>query len=56
MSLIKAVMMLRKSAIAPHVGIKGCINRNLPPMAELHTHLSLGKTSFLPRWPPSNSR
>ncbi|KAI3318102.1 ketoacyl-synt-domain-containing protein [Xylariaceae sp. AK1471] len=48
-SLIKAVMMLRKNTIPPHVGIKSRINRKLPPMAEFHTHLSMGKTPFSPR-------
>jgi iron transport multicopper oxidase len=47
-SLIKAVMMLKKNMIPPHVGIKGQINRKLPPMAEFHTHLSMGKTPFPP--------
>ncbi|KAJ2981618.1 hypothetical protein NUW58_g6645 [Xylaria curta] len=46
-SLIKAVMMLRKNIIPPHIGIKGRINRKLPNMAEFHTHLSTGNTPFL---------
>ncbi|KAK4167951.1 putative polyketide synthase [Cladorrhinum sp. PSN259] len=48
-SLIKAIMMLRKNMIPPHVGIKGRINEKLPPLAELNTHISFGKTPFLPR-------
>ncbi|KAI0105678.1 hypothetical protein GGR51DRAFT_571618 [Nemania sp. FL0031] len=48
-SLIKAVMMLRKNIIPPHIGIKSHINRKLPNMAELHTYLSSGNTPFLPR-------
>jgi len=48
-SLIKAVMMLRKNTIPPHVGIKGHINKNLPDLEEFHTRLSAGNTPFLPR-------
>lgn len=48
-SLIKAIMMFRKNLIPPHVGIKGRINQKLPPLAELNTHISFGKTPFLPR-------
>lgn len=48
-SLIKAIMMLRKNMIPPHVGIKGRINQKLPPLAQLNTHISFGKTPFLPR-------
>ncbi|KAK4189134.1 hypothetical protein QBC35DRAFT_167960 [Podospora australis] len=48
-SLIKAIMMLRKNMIPPHVGIKGRINQKLPPLAELNTHISFGKTPFHPR-------
>ncbi|KAK1835326.1 putative polyketide synthase [Podospora conica] len=48
-SLIKSIMMLRKSMIPPHVGIKGRINQKLPPLAELNTHISFGKTPLLPR-------
>ncbi|RWA12853.1 hypothetical protein EKO27_g2260 [Xylaria grammica] len=48
-SLIKAVMMLRKSIIPPHIGIKSRINRKLPNMIEFHTHLSTGNLPFLPQ-------
>lgn len=48
-SLIKSIMMLKKSMIPPHVGIKGRINQKLPPLAELNTHISFGKTPLLPR-------
>ncbi|KAJ5490412.1 Acyl transferase/acyl hydrolase/lysophospholipase [Penicillium expansum] len=48
-SLIKAIMMLRKNMIPPHIGIKGRINQKLPPLAELNTHISFEKTPFLPR-------
>ncbi|KAK3374152.1 hypothetical protein B0T24DRAFT_704334 [Lasiosphaeria ovina] len=48
-SLIKAIMMLRKNTIPPHIGIKGRINQNLPPLAELNTHISFENTPFLPR-------
>jgi len=41
--------MLRKNTIPPHVGIKGRINEKLPPLADLNTHISFGKTPFLPR-------
>ncbi|KAK4176239.1 hypothetical protein QBC36DRAFT_352777 [Triangularia setosa] len=48
-SLIKAIMMLRKNIIPPHVGIRGRINQRLPPLADMNTHISFGKTPFLPR-------
>ncbi|KAJ5174236.1 Acyl transferase/acyl hydrolase/lysophospholipase [Penicillium canariense] len=48
-SLIKAIMMLRKNMIPPHVGIKGRINQKLPQFAELNTHISFGKTPFFSR-------
>ena len=48
-SIIKAVMMLRKNMIPPHIGIKGCINEKLPPLKELNTHISFQKTPFFPR-------
>ncbi|KAI0455324.1 hypothetical protein F5B21DRAFT_503379 [Xylaria acuta] len=48
-SLIKAVMMFKKNIIPPHVGIKGRMNQKLPPLAELNTHISFDKTSFLAR-------
>ncbi|KAK0739379.1 hypothetical protein B0T21DRAFT_285107 [Apiosordaria backusii] len=48
-SLIKAVMILRNNMIPPHVGIKGKINQKLPPLADMNTHISFGKTPFLPR-------
>ncbi|KAI1311174.1 hypothetical protein F5Y03DRAFT_411036 [Xylaria venustula] len=48
-SLIKAVMMLRKNIIPPHIGIKNRINRKLPNLAEFHTRLSSGNTPFLPQ-------
>ena len=48
-SLIKAIMMLRKNMIPPHVGIKGRMNENLPKLAELNTHISFGKTAFFPK-------
>lgn len=48
-SVIKAIMMLRKNMIPPHIGIKGRINQKLPPLADLNTHISFGKTPFLPR-------
>ncbi|QSZ36678.1 hypothetical protein DSL72_006559 [Monilinia vaccinii-corymbosi] len=43
-SLIKAVMMLRKNHIPPHVGIKGSINRRLPSMSEANIVLPREKT------------
>lgn len=48
-SLIRAIMMLRKNIIPPHVGIKGRINEKLSPLVDLNTHISFGKTAFLPR-------
>ncbi|KAK4225579.1 hypothetical protein QBC38DRAFT_530435 [Podospora fimiseda] len=48
-SLIKAIMMLRKNMIPPHVGIKGRINQRLPRLADFNTHIAFDKTPFLPR-------
>ena len=48
-SLVKAILMLRKNMIPPHVGIKGRINQKLPPLADLNTRISFGKTLFVPR-------
>lgn len=48
-SLIKALMILRKRMIPPHVGIKGRINTRLPPLSALNTHIAFEKTAFLPR-------
>ncbi|KAI0024609.1 hypothetical protein F4780DRAFT_775556 [Xylariomycetidae sp. FL0641] len=48
-SLMKAIMMFRKNIIPPHVGIKGRMNQKLPPLSELNTHISFGKTPFLAR-------
>lgn len=48
-SLMKAVLMLRKNAIPPHVGIKGEMNPKLPPFKELNTHIAFKTTPFLPR-------
>ncbi|KAI1427322.1 hypothetical protein F5Y12DRAFT_184810 [Xylaria sp. FL1777] len=55
-SLVKAVMMLRKNIIPPHVGIKSRINRKLPNLAEFHTRLSMGNTPFLPHTDHSRPR
>ncbi|GAP89889.2 putative acyl transferase acyl hydrolase lysophospholipase [Rosellinia necatrix] len=46
-SLIKAVLMLRKNLIPPHVGIKGRINRNFADMEQSHTRLAYVSTPFL---------
>lgn len=48
-SLIKAILMMKHNMIPPHVGIKGRINQKLPPLKELNTHISFGKTPFYPR-------
>ena len=47
-SLIKAIMMLKKNIIPPHVGIKGRINEKLPPLEPLNTHIPFGKVPFFP--------
>ncbi|KAI0906729.1 ketoacyl-synt-domain-containing protein [Ustulina deusta] len=46
-SLIKAVLMLRKNLIPPHVGIKGRINRNFADKEQSHTRLAYVNTPFL---------
>ncbi|KAK4669877.1 Type I Iterative PKS [Podospora pseudopauciseta] len=48
-SLIKAILMLSKNMIPPHIGIKGRINEKLPPLADMNTRISFGKTPFRPR-------
>lgn len=48
-SIIKAVLMLQKHIIPPHIGIKTRINPNLPPLQELNTHIAFQKTAFQPR-------
>ncbi|KAK0667056.1 putative polyketide synthase [Cercophora samala] len=48
-SLIKAIMMLKKNMIPPHIGIKGRINERLPPLGDMNTHISFKKSAFLPR-------
>ncbi|KAI9824128.1 MAG: hypothetical protein M1819_001083 [Sarea resinae] len=48
-SIIKTILMLRKNMIPPHIGIKGRINQKLPPLKQLNTHISYGKTPFFPR-------
>ena len=46
-SVIKAVMMFRKSMIPPHVGIKHRINGRLPPFPELNIEIPMEKTPFI---------
>ncbi|KAI0147571.1 ketoacyl-synt-domain-containing protein [Xylariaceae sp. FL1272] len=45
-SLIKAVMILRKNVLPPHVGIKGHINRQFSNMEKSHIRLARVKTPF----------
>jgi acyl transferase domain-containing protein len=48
-SLIKAIMMLRKDSVPPHVGIKGRINHRLPPLDSIPVRLALGNKRDWPR-------
>lgn len=48
-SLIKAIMMLRKNMIPPHVGIKNRMNPKLPSFSDLNTKIAFKETPFLPR-------
>lgn len=44
-ALIKVLMMLKKNAIPPHVGIKGTINKGFPKdLAERNVHIAFHKT------------
>lgn len=45
-SLIKAVLILRKNTIPPHIGIKSRMNSRLPRLSELNTHIPLVATPF----------
>ena len=45
-SLIKILMMMRKNAIPPHVGIKGRINQKFPPLDEINVRIDLALTAF----------
>jgi iterative type I PKS product template protein len=46
-SLIKAIMILKKNKIPPHIGIKGQRNRNIPQLADTNIRLSFGMTNFV---------
>lgn len=49
-SLIKVLMMLRNSAIPPHVGIKGTVNPSFPQDLEArNVHIPFVGTSWLPK-------
>lgn len=48
-SLIKVLMMMRHSAIPPHVGIKGRMNPKLAHLKDLNTHIVFQTTPFVPR-------
>ena len=45
-SLIKILMMMRKNAIPPHVGIKGRINTKFPPLDEVNVQIDRTLTPF----------
>ena len=45
-SLIKILMMMRKNAIPPHVGIKGRINSKFPPLDEVNVQIDRTLTPF----------
>ncbi|KAL1888260.1 Type I Iterative PKS [Sporothrix stenoceras] len=49
-SLIKVLMMMRHSAIPPHVGIKsGRMNPKLMHLKDMNTHIAFQTTPFVPR-------
>ena len=49
-SLIKCLLMLQKSGIPPHVGIKNAINKGFPKdLADRNVHIAFHKTPFLKR-------
>ncbi|CAK7199161.1 Type I Iterative PKS [Sporothrix eucalyptigena] len=48
-SLMKVILMMRHSAIPPHVGIKGKINPKLAHLKDLNTHIAFKTTPFVPR-------
>lgn len=45
-SLIKILLMMRKNAIPPHVGIKGRINQKFPPLDEVNVRIDRALTAF----------
>ncbi|KAL9071452.1 MAG: hypothetical protein Q9161_004169 [Pseudevernia consocians] len=45
-SLIKILMMIRKNAIPPHVGIKGRINHKFPPLDEVNVRIDRALAPF----------
>lgn len=48
-SLIKILMMMRKNAIPPHVGIKGRINEKFPPLDQVNVRIDRGVAPFTAR-------
>lgn len=48
-SLVKAVLMLKKNTVPPHVGIKGSLSDKLPPFKDLNVRLCFEETPFSPR-------
>ena len=48
-SLIKILMMMRKNAIPPHVGIKGRINHKFPPLDEINVRIDRTLAAFKAR-------
>ena len=45
-SLIKTILMLKKSSIPPHIGVKSQINRKLPPFESLNVKLASHEIPF----------
>lgn len=45
-SLIKVLLMMRKNAIPPHVGIKGRINHTFPPLDKINVCIDRELTAF----------
>ena len=48
-SLVKILMMMRKNAIPPHVGIKGRINEKFPPLDKVNVRIDTALTPFKAR-------
>ncbi|KAL8925721.1 MAG: hypothetical protein Q9172_002112 [Xanthocarpia lactea] len=48
-SLAKVLLMMKKNAIPPHVGIKGRINEKFPPLDKVNVRINRALTPFKPQ-------
>ena len=55
-SLMKILLMMRKNAIPPHVGIKGRINEKFPPLRDVNVCIDHSLSSFSAQVGKDNKR